>query len=127
MFAIKNAYDGDLTTGNSAISGTLSFKTSSVPSLPSLDMTIGSKVFSIPPSQYIVPRSLYPILNIEDVPGVERTWIGSAGPGALSLGQKWLEWFYTAYDSKHLSPPSFFFYTNLYANLNFLFSFLFLF
>ena len=40
------------------------------------------------------------MLNVTDVPGLERTWIESAGPGSFSLGQKWLENFYTAYDSK---------------------------
>ena len=59
------------------------------------------KIFSIPPSKYIVPRTLYPMLNITDVPGLERTWLASAGPGAFGLGQKWLENFYTAYDSEY--------------------------
>ena len=64
-------------------------------------MKLGSEIFSIPPSKYIVPRSLYPILKVKDVPGLERTWIGSAGPGAFGLGQRWLEGVYTAYDSKY--------------------------
>ena len=41
------------------------------------------------------------MLNITDVPGLERTWLASAGPGAFGLGQKWLENFYTAYDSEY--------------------------
>jgi len=101
IFDILHAYNGtSLSSDNSAIGGSLIFNTSTVSSLPPLNMTLGSKVFSIPPSKYIVPRSLYPILNVTDVPGLERTWIESAGPGAFSLGQKWLENFYTAYDSK---------------------------
>ena len=100
FFAIINAYNGDVPSDNSAISGSLTFQSSTVSSLPSLNMTLGSEIFSIPPLKYIVPRSLYPILNVTDVPGIERTWIESAGPGEFSLGQKWLENFYTAYDSK---------------------------
>lgn len=94
------AYNATLLSDNSAIDGSLSFKSSIVPSLPPLNMILGSEIFSIPPSKYIVPRNLYPILNITDVPGLERTWIESAGPGDFGLGQKWLENFYTAYDSK---------------------------
>jgi len=104
LFDIKNAYNGSISFDNSAIGGSLSFNSSSVSSLPPLNMVLGSgsesKIFSIPPSKYIVPRSLYPILNVTDVPGVERTWLDSAGPGTFGLGQKWLENFYTAYDMK---------------------------
>lgn len=96
------AYNGSSPDDNSALGLSLSFNSSIVPSLPSLDVTLGTKVFSIPPSRYIVPRNLYPMLNVTDIPGLERTWIGSAGPGAFNLGQRWLENFYTAYDSKLL-------------------------
>ena len=40
------------------------------------------------------------MLNVKDVPGVERSWLESAGPGEFGLGQKWLESFYTVYDSE---------------------------
>lgn len=100
MFDIIHAYNGSLPSDNSAISGTPAFNSDSVSSLPPLSMTLGSQSFSIPSSMYIVPHSLYPILNVTDMPGLERTWIESAGPGEFSLGQKWLENFYTAYDSK---------------------------
>jgi hypothetical protein len=110
-FDILKAYNGSLPNDNSAIDGSLAFNSSIVPSLPSLNITLGSEVFSIPPSRYIVPRSLYSMLNVTDIPGLERTWIESAGPGAFNLGQKWLENFYTAYDSKLL----FFFFFSLLA------------
>jgi len=114
FFDILHAYNGSILTDNSAISGSLAFNSSTVPSLPSLNITIGSGIFSIPPSGYIVSRYLYPILNVTDMPGLERTWIESAGPGEFGLGQKWLENFYTAYDMtqhrigfahNNLSPP----------------------
>jgi len=98
FFDILHVYNGSIPTDNSAISGSLSFNSNIVPSLPSLDITIGSEIFCIPPSRYIVPHELYPILNVTDTPGLERTWIESAGPGEFGLGQKWLENFYTAYD-----------------------------
>jgi len=101
LIDIKNAYNGSISSDNSAITSSLSFNTNTVSSLPPLSVTFGSKVFSIPPSRYIVPRSLYPMLNITDVPGLERTWIDSAGPAALALGQKWLENFYSAYDMQN--------------------------
>jgi len=101
LFAIIDAYNATLSSDKSAISSSLSFNSDSVPSLPSLIMNIGSETFSLPPSKYIVPRSLYPFLNVEDVPGVERSWIESAGPNEFSLGQKWLENFYTAYDMQN--------------------------
>ena len=114
FFAIKDAYNASISSDNSAISSSLSFKSDTVPSLPSLNMNIGSGTFSISPLKYIVPRSLYPILNVEDVPGVERTWIESSGPGEFNLGQKWLENVYTAYDSEYFgfsrSFPFLFFY-----------------
>ena len=52
------------------------------------------------------------MLNVKDVPGVERSWLESAGPGEFGLGQKWLESFYTVYDSEYLTffiPPVVFF------------------
>lgn len=100
VFAMRDAYNGSISSDNSALKGYLAFNSSIVPSLPNLDVTLGSETFSIPPSRYIVPRQLYPILNVTDVPGLERTWIASAGPGTFILGQKWLENVYTAYDSK---------------------------
>jgi hypothetical protein len=121
FFDIKHAYNGSFSNDNSAIGSSLSFSSSSVSSLPPINLTFGSEIFSIPPLKYIVPRNLYPILNVTDVPGLERTWIDSAGPFTFGLGQKWLENFYTAYDSKCLLPHpcrSFFFlYTNLSENL----------
>ena len=91
-------------------------------------MNIGSGTFSIPPLKYIVPRSLYPILNVEDVPGVERTWIESSGPGEFNLGQKWLENVYTAYDSEYFGfSRSFFFSFHLFCTRTYLLTWIFLF
>lgn len=54
------------------------------------------------------------MLNITDVDGLENTWIASAGPGSFTLGQKWLENVYTAYDSKYLSFSFIFFSSSLF-------------
>ncbi|KAH9915119.1 aspartic peptidase domain-containing protein [Fomitopsis serialis] len=66
--------------------------------LPPLEIGIGSLLFNITADQYTVPASLYPSLNITD-DGLTHTWIGSGGPSALDLGQKFLEHAYSAYDS----------------------------
>ena len=49
-------------------------------------------------ARYIVPQSLYASLNITD-DGNTHTWLASGGPSALTLGQKFLENAYSAYDS----------------------------
>jgi hypothetical protein len=100
-FAMREAYNGTIQFDSSALSGFLAFNSSTIPHLPNIDIALGSETFSIPPSRYIVPRSLYPMLNITDVPGLEKTWIASAGPGTFGLGQKWLENVYTAYDMEN--------------------------
>ncbi|KAF8811198.1 acid protease [Phlegmacium glaucopus] len=99
--AMNEAYNGSIHFDRSALSGFLNFNSNDVPSLPNLSITLGSETFSIPPSKYIVPRQLYPMLNVTDVPGLEKTWIASAGPGSFGLGQKWLENVYTAYDMEN--------------------------
>ena len=103
--AMRNVYNGTVETdSNSVLFSFLSFNTSIIPSLPSLNITIGSETFSIPSSKYIVPRELYPMLGVTDVPDLARTWIASAGPGAFNLGQNALQNIYTAYDSECFSP-----------------------
>jgi hypothetical protein len=99
FIAIRDAFNGTLAFDNSALSFFLSFPRNATATLPSLDFNIGNTVFSIPPERYIVPRSLYPSLNVTDNPALSHTWIASGGPGAYGLGQKWLENVYSAYDS----------------------------
>ncbi|KAF8579061.1 acid protease [Ramaria rubella] len=99
FFGIIDAYNGKIAFDNSSLSSFLSFPSNMTDSLPSMSFNLGGATFIIPPSQYIVPRNLYPALNVTDDPALTHTWIASAGPGAFELGQKWLESVYTAYDS----------------------------
>ena len=65
-------------------------------SLPALSLGLGDQVYDIPSSQYLVPKTVYPALNLTG--NLTYSWIASAGPGSFMLGQKWLEGIYTAYD-----------------------------
>ncbi|KAF8523023.1 acid protease [Gautieria morchelliformis] len=98
LFAIRDAFNGTIAFDNSSLSSLLSFPSNATATLPSLDFTLGNTMFSIPPWRYIVPRSLYPSLNVTDNPALSHTWIASAGPGSYQFGQKWLENAYSVYD-----------------------------
>lgn len=106
FFAIVDAYNGTIPIDNSALDGFLSFPSNTTQSLPSLEFTLGTgtgnMTFFIPPSRYIVPKELYPSLNVTnadvDNGALVKTWIASGGPGEFMMGQKWLENVYTAYD-----------------------------
>jgi len=98
FFDMRDAYNGTIISDGSALHSLLAFNSSMTPFLPNIDITIGSETFSIPPSRYTVPREAYSMLHATDVPNMEKTWLGSAGPGMFNLGQKFLESVYTAYD-----------------------------
>ncbi|EJU04182.1 acid protease [Dacryopinax primogenitus] len=65
--------------------------------LQPLTFTIGGSDFPLPPEAYLIPESLYEHFNVT---GPERpTWFASGGFGNAALGQKFLEMFYSVYDS----------------------------
>lgn len=66
--------------------------------LPSIKYSIENADFEITPQQYLIPKALYPSLNLTDDGAKAYTWITSAGTGSFMFGQKWLETVYTAYD-----------------------------
>lgn len=102
FFDMLHAYNGSISFDHSALSSFLTFPSSIAPLLPDMTFTIDQFTVSIPPSQYIVPPSLYPGLKVTADASVVRTWIGSGGDQGFVLGQKWLESVYTAYDmNKH--------------------------
>lgn len=98
FFDVADTFNGTFDFDNSQLAGFLGFPANATNSLPPLNFVLGNETFTIPPERYIVPKELYPSLNVTDDPNLVKTWISSAGPGAFSLGQKWLEGVYTAYD-----------------------------
>ncbi|KZO98831.1 acid protease [Calocera viscosa TUFC12733] len=65
--------------------------------LESLTLSIASANFTIPPEAYLMPESLYAHYNVT---GPQRqTWFASGGFGNAALGQKFLELYYSVYDS----------------------------
>ncbi|EIM84930.1 acid protease [Stereum hirsutum FP-91666 SS1] len=97
---------------SSSSSASSSSSSSSLNSDVDIDVSVDEggdrgEAFIIPPSQYLIPPSLYPSLNLtttsatgaqEGGAGIRYSWVTSAGFGAFSLGQKWLEGVYTVYD-----------------------------
>ncbi|KZT67473.1 acid protease [Daedalea quercina L-15889] len=82
---------------SSLLSGNIIFPGNTTADLPPLEIGLGDLLFNITADQYTVPTSLYSSLNITD-DGNTHTWVGSGGPEALTLGQKFLEQAYSAYD-----------------------------
>ncbi|KAG0326254.1 hypothetical protein BG000_001486 [Podila horticola] len=72
-----------------------------VPNLKDITFRIGGKAFTLTPAQYTVPQNQ--VLNIGGKPGTTYSWIadlGDDGTGlAFILGQKFLENFYSVYDT----------------------------
>ncbi|KAF9370476.1 hypothetical protein CPC16_003688 [Podila verticillata] len=74
-----------------------------VPKLKDITFNIGRKVFKLTPAQYLVPQNQ--VVSIGGNVGTTYSWIASLGnndPGlAFILGQKFLENFYSVYDTTH--------------------------
>ncbi|KAI0733577.1 acid protease [Fomitopsis betulina] len=101
FIAALQAYPGSTLDETSLLTGGLIFPgNTSTADLPTLEIGLGSLLFNITGDQYIVPQSLYSALNITD-DGNTHTWLASGGPSALTLGQKFLEHAYSAYDMKN--------------------------
>jgi len=95
---INTTFNGTLSFTGSALDGFIALPSNATKSLPNLNIVLGNETFSVPPERYIVPKEIYPSLNVTDDPTLVHTWQSSAGPGEYMLGQKWLESVYTAYD-----------------------------
>lgn len=100
FFDILHEFNGTFESQSSPVSdGFLCFPSNMTSTMPPLNITLGSATFSIPSSSYIIPRDLYPSLNLTDDPTLAHSWLTTDGPGMFGLGQKWLEHVYTVYDS----------------------------
>ncbi|KAH9831591.1 acid protease [Rhodofomes roseus] len=98
FFDMLDMIQGAAIDDSSLLNGCITFPgNATTDELPPLEIGLGSLLFNITADQYIVPKTLYPSLNITD-DGMTHTWIGSGGPSALTLGQKFLEHAYSAYD-----------------------------
>ncbi|KAG0277656.1 hypothetical protein BGZ96_002782 [Linnemannia gamsii] len=74
-----------------------------VPKLKDITFNIGHRVFVLTPAQYTVPQNQ--VANIGGKVGTTYSWISSLGDNesglAFILGQKFLENFYSVYDTTH--------------------------
>jgi hypothetical protein len=74
-----------------------------VPKLKDITFNIGHSVFTLTPAQYTVPQNQ--VANIGGKVGTTYSWISSLGDNnsglAFILGQKFLENFYSVYDTTH--------------------------
>ncbi|KAH9915104.1 acid protease [Fomitopsis serialis] len=87
-----------LDESDSQLSACLVFPSNmTVAELPALDIGLGNLSVSIPATDYVVPESMYPLLNVTD-DGQIHTWLCPGGPAFVGLGQKALERIYSAYD-----------------------------
>ncbi|THH29829.1 hypothetical protein EUX98_g4349 [Antrodiella citrinella] len=97
LFAIIDAVPGATLSEEGFLNGFLAFAPNvTASSLPSLSVGLGDQIFDLPASKYLVPKALYASLNLTQ--DLVYTWIASAGPDTFSIGQKWLEGIYSAYD-----------------------------
>ncbi|KAF9343666.1 hypothetical protein BGX26_005396, partial [Mortierella sp. AD094] len=82
-------------------SGLYTIPSSQVSKLQNITFTIGGKAFTLTPSQYLVPANQ--AANLGGSAGTTYSWIGSLGDNesglAFILGQKFLENFYSVYDT----------------------------
>lgn len=98
LFDILHAVPGaTIVDGDGVLGGFLAFPSNATAStLPPISLGLGDQIFELPASKYLVPKALYPSLNLTG--DATYSWIGSAGQGSFMLGQKWLEGIYSAYD-----------------------------
>ncbi|KAF9202351.1 hypothetical protein BGZ49_007480 [Haplosporangium sp. Z 27] len=82
-------------------SGLYTIPSSQVSSLKNITFTIGGKAFTLTPSQYLVPANQ--VSNQGGQAGTTYSWVGSLGQNqaglAFILGQKFLENYYSVYDT----------------------------
>ncbi|KAF9350685.1 hypothetical protein BGX26_011196 [Mortierella sp. AD094] len=82
-------------------SGLYTIPSSQVSSLKNITFTIGGKAFTLTPAQYLVPANQ--AANLGGTAGTTYSWIGSLGDNesglAFILGQKFLENYYSVYDT----------------------------
>ncbi|THH28918.1 hypothetical protein EUX98_g5271 [Antrodiella citrinella] len=103
MFAVLHAVPGATIIDDGILEGYLAFPSNvTADSLPPLSLGLGNQIFDLPASKYLVPKTLYPSLNLTE--DVVYSWMGSAGQGSYMLGQKWLEGIYSAYDMEGKPP-----------------------
>ncbi|KAF9174903.1 hypothetical protein BGX21_008823 [Mortierella sp. AD011] len=81
--------------------GLYTIPSSQVSKLKNITFTIGGTAFTLTPSQYLVPANQ--VANMGGDSGTTYSWIGSLGDNesglAFILGQKFLENFYSVYDT----------------------------
>lgn len=80
------------------------------PTVPTtnLSFTIGGTVFALTPAQYLIPAAQYSEYGIPATSG-SYSWIGDGGPdGGLNfiLGQRFLEHYYSVYDTTYVHSES---------------------
>lgn len=64
-------------------------------------ITIGSTVFTLTPSQYLIPKEQYSQLGISSSSNKYYAWISDGGRTGVNtiIGQKFLEYYYSVYDT----------------------------
>jgi len=82
-------------------SGLYTIPSSQVSKLKNISFTVGGTAFTLTPAQYIIPANQ--VANLGGTAGTTYTWIGSLGDNeaglAFILGQKFLENFYSVFDT----------------------------
>ncbi|KZT62044.1 acid protease [Calocera cornea HHB12733] len=94
FFALRQLLNGTINDSGS-LAGWLSLPATGT--LQPVTLSIAGAGLSLPPEAYLMPESLYAHYNVS---GPDRqTWFASGGFGNAALGQKFLELFYSVYDS----------------------------
>ena len=63
---------------------------------------IGGKAFTLTPAQYIIPQNQYGVWGLSTTTGLHYTYLSTSYFGLdVILGQKFLEHFYSVFDTNH--------------------------